>query len=230
MAEFLAAAGTALWLGLLTSISPCPLATNIAAVSYIGRTVSSPWRAVWAGVLYAAGRMAAYAAIGALLVFSVLSAPAVSHTLQKFMIRVLGPILLAAGFLLLDWLPLRLPQWSVSSAVQQRLGRSGGPGAAALGFLFALTFCPVSAALFFGSLLPLAIEGRSPVLLPSLYGIGTALPVIGVALVLATGAATVGRIFDQVTRFERAARLFTAVVFIAVGGWFTLRYTIGLEL
>ncbi len=229
MAELLAAAGTALWLGLLTAISPCPLATNVAAVSYIGRAVASPSRAVWAGLLYAAGRMLAYVALGALLVFSLLSAPAVSHALQKYMIRALGPILLVVGVVLLDWLPLRLPEWSIGEGLQRRLGHAGAAGAALLGFLFALSFCPISAALFFGSLLPLAVESRSVVLLPSLYGVGTALPVVAVAIALAAGASGIGKAFAAVGRFERGARLVTAVVFLAVGAWFTARYTLGLE-
>jgi len=226
--ELFAAAGTALWLGLLTSISPCPMATNIAAVSYIGRTVDAPSRVVWTGVLYALGRMLAYVAVGALLVFSLLSAPVVSHALQKYMIRALGPFLVLAGILLLEWIPLRLPQFSVGEGAQARIGRWGAIGGAVLGFLFALTFCPVSAALFFGSLLPLAVESRSAVLLPSLYGLGTAIPVIGFAVVIATGVASVGRLFDRIGRIERVARIATGIVFLAVGAWFTLKYTVGL--
>lgn len=229
MVELVAAAGTAVWLGLLTAASPCPLATNIAAVSYIGRSVGSPSRAVWSGVFYAAGRMLAYAGLGALLVFSLLSAPAVSHALQKYMIRALGPLLVVAGVLLLDLLPLRWPRWSIGDGLQRRLGQRGSTGAAALGFLFALTFCPISAALFFGSLLPLAVERRSPLLLPLLYGAGTAAPVVAVAVGLATGASGIGKAFDRIGTFERAARIVTAVVFLLVGSWFTARYTLGLE-
>jgi cytochrome c biogenesis protein CcdA len=225
--ELLAAAGTALWLGVLTSISPCPMATNVAAVSYIGRTVMAPGRVVWTGVLYAAGRMLAYVAVGALLVFSLLSAPVLSHALQKYMIRALGPLLAVAGVLLLEWVPLRLPQFSIGVGMQERLGRWGAAGGALLGFLFALTFCPISAAIFFGSLLPLALEVRSSILLPSLYGLGTALPVVAFAVLLATSAGAVGRTFDRIGRIEKVARLATAIVFLAVGGWFTLKYTFG---
>lgn len=230
MVELLAGAGTALWLGLLTSISPCPLATNVAAVSYIGRSVSAPTQVVWTGVLYAIGRMLAYVLVGGLLVYSLLSAPTVSHALQKYMIRVLGPLLVVAGVLLLEWIPLKVPQWSVSERVQQRLGGWGPPGGAALGFLFALAFCPVSAALFFGSLLPVATELRSPVLLPSLYGAGTAVPVIGAAFILATSASRIAGLFARVARVERVARIVTAIVFIVVGAWFTVRYTFGVPL
>lgn len=229
MVELAVTAGAALWLGVLTSISPCPLATNIAAVSYIGRGVGSRGRVAWTGVLYAAGRMAAYVALGALIVGALLRAPAVSHALQKYMVRALGPFLLVAGVVLLEVLPLRLPKLAPGAATGERLARRGAAGGALLGFLFALAFCPVSAALFFGSLLPLALEARSSVLVPAIYGFGTALPVIAVAGVLAGGAESIGRHFDRLAAIERWARRMTAIVFLAVGAWFTLKYTLHIE-
>jgi cytochrome c-type biogenesis protein len=74
---------TAVWLGLLTSISPCPLASNIAAISYIGRRVGSPRQVMLSGVLYTLGRSLAYVVLGALLVASVLSVPQLSMFLHN---------------------------------------------------------------------------------------------------------------------------------------------------
>lgn len=228
MVELVGAAASALWLGILTSISPCPLATNIAAVSYICRDAKGAASVVRTSVLYALGRMAAYVGLGAALVYGLLAAPTISHALQKHMIRVIGPALLLASVLLLGWIPLPWSGLRVGDRLRDRAANRGAFGAAGLGFLFALTFCPVSAALFFGALLPVAIEARSAVLVPSAYGIGTALPVVVVAGAIAAGASQVARVFERTARFETWARRLTAAVFVLIGVWFTVRYTLRL--
>ncbi|MCD4750728.1 MAG: aromatic aminobenezylarsenical efflux permease ArsG family transporter, partial [Thermoanaerobaculales bacterium] len=200
------AAGSALWLGILTSISPCPLATNIAAVSYVGRQVGSTGAVLLSGALYTAGRSFAYLVLGAAAVWSLMSVVAVSNFLQGGFHRALGPLLIVVGLLLLGVFKLNLPGFGVSAALQQRVDRSGVWGAGLLGIVFALSFCPVSAALFFGSLVPLAVDHGSPLLLPTVYGIGTALPVAAFALLLAAGAGRLGKALDRVQAFEIWAR------------------------
>ncbi len=226
MGELLGASASALWLGILTSISPCPLATNIAAVSYIGQQLDRPRRVLWSGLLYAAGRTAAYALVAAALILSLLSAPVVSHFLQKYMIVVLGPILIVTALVLLGAINLPAMSRGVSARLQERVDRMGIAGAGVLGFVFALSFCPVSAALFFGSLIPLAIEARSGFWLPSVYGVGTALPVVGFAILIGCAANLVGRAFESVVRVEKWARRVTAIVFLGIGVYFTLVYTL----
>ena len=112
----------------------------------------------------------------------------------------------------------------MSERLQQRVERWGLLGALALGVLFALSFCPVSATLFFGSLLPLAVQHESGVLLPLVYGIGTAIPVVAFALVLAFGARWLGKLFERVTQVERWMRVITGVVFVGVGIYMSLLY------
>ena len=177
---------SALWLGILTSISPCPLATNIAAISYIGRRVGSPRQVLLSGMLYALGRSLAYLALGMLLVASVLSIPQLSLFLQKYMNKLLGPILIVVAMFLLGLIQLNITGPGVSDTMQKRVDALGMWGALVLGILFALTFCPVSAALFFGSLIPLSVKVGSGVALPGVYGIGTALPVLAFAVLIAT--------------------------------------------
>lgn len=222
MPEGLLAAATAAWLGILTSVSPCPLATNVAAISYVGRRVASPRRVLLAGLLYTLGRAVTYAALGLLIVLSLLSAPQTSHLLQKYMIKLLGPLLILVGMVLLDLVRFRTPGAGVSDGLRARSERMGEWGAGLLGMVFALSFCPVSAALFFGSLLPLAVQSRSPVLFPSLYGIGTALPVVVFAVVIAAGLGSVGRLFDRVARVEIWVRRATGAVFTGIGVYFCL--------
>jgi len=173
MEPFLAAL-SALWLGVLTSVSPCPLATNIAAVSYLSHRLDDTSRVFARGVAYTAGRIATYAALGAVLVAGLLRAPVVSVLLGRYLNQFLGPLLILVGMVLLDLLPMPALGGSVAARFRERLaGRGGVVGAFALGALFALSFCPVSAALFFGSLVPLAAAHDSPILLPSLFGTGT---------------------------------------------------------
>jgi cytochrome c biogenesis protein CcdA len=219
-------ASTALWLGILTSISPCPLATNIAAVSYVGRQVGSNRAVLLSGGLYTAGRALAYAVLGAAAVWSLMSMVAVSSFLQGGFRRALGPLLIVVGLMLLGALKLHVPGRGVSEGLQRRVDRSGILGAGLLGIVFALSFCPVSAGLFFGSLVPLAADQESPFLLPILYGIGTALPVAAFAILIAVGARWLGEVLDRVQAFEVWARRATAVIFIGVGVYETLRWTL----
>ena len=228
MNEWLLGAGTALWLGILTSISPCPLATNIAAVSYISRRVEKTRLALFSGLLYALGRTLTYVALGVILSASLLAVPQLSHFLQKYMNMLMGPLLVIVGMFLLELLTLPTGEggggWG--QKMQAHADKMGVWGAGLLGIVFALSFCPTSAALFFGSLLPLTVQSGSSVIYPGLYGIGTALPVLGFALVIALGANGLGAAFKRVSSFELWARRVTGVIFIAIGVWMTLRFVL----
>lgn len=228
--EALISAGSAVWLGILTSISPCPLATNVAAISYLGRRVDSPRHVLGGGLLYTVGRTVAYVALGFVCVMGLLSMPEVSRFLQRHMNRILGPVLIVAGVFLLEVIRPVLPGLGRrGEKLRERLQSKGVWGAAPLGALFALSFCPVSAALFFGSLVPLAVRFDSPVLFPTLYGAGTALPVVGFAVLVAFGARFVARAFDRLAVVERWARRLTGVVFVVVGIYMTVIYTLGIQ-
>lgn len=224
MDSLLIAAGTAAWLGILTSISPCPLATNIAAISYLGKQISRPGYVVWSGLAYTLGRTLVYLGLGIIIVAGLLNIPALSFFLQENINKILGPVLILTGIFLLEIIPLRLPGFSVSTATQNRLASRGHWGAFILGFLFALSFCPVSAGLFFGSLIPLAVKENSQFAMPAIYGIGTALPVIIFAVVVSLATGAVGKIFDKLTIYERWARRLTGLIFIAVGIYLCLKY------
>jgi len=222
----LAVSATAVWMGLLTSVSPCPLATNIAAMSYIGREVGSRRRTLVAGLLYTLGRAFAYAALAAILVGGLLSIPEVALFLQTHINRILGPLLVAVGLVLLEW--VRLPGFGsqLYDRTGERLVKAGLLGALPLGAVLALAFCPVSAGLFFGGLIPLAVDHRSAVWLPALYGLGTGLPVVVFAVLVSAGLAWVGSAFHRLQAVERWARCVTAVVVILVGLYYTWSFTI----
>ncbi|MDY6904424.1 MAG: aromatic aminobenezylarsenical efflux permease ArsG family transporter [Thermodesulfobacteriota bacterium] len=222
---------SAVWFGILTAISPCPLATNIAATTFIGRQIRTRFGTLVAGAAYTAGRALAYILICAIIVAGLFSIPGTAMFLQQYMNKLLGPLLIVAGLMILDIVPLRLPAFGGTDAgFMYRLSNSGVIGAVFLGFIFALSFCPVSAALFFGSILPLALKFESGVWLPLWYGIGTALPVIAFALVLAFSARFAGKFVHGLTVVERYLRWLTAVVFMAIGLYFTIVYTLGVTL
>lgn len=219
-----AATGMALLLGIQTSISPCPLAANIAAVSYIGRRVGRPGLVLASGLLYTLGRMVVYIALGWLLTLSLISASAVSMSLQHYMNLLLGPLLILIGMFLLELLGTRWTGVSVGEAWQQRAERLGIWGAGLLGIVFALAFCPVSAAFFFGGLLTLAVQNQSPLLLPAVFGAGTALPAFTFAVVIALSAGWVGVIFDRLRTIEFWARRIAGLAFILAGIYLSLHY------
>lgn len=220
MTGLLAGIGSALWLGIMTSISPCPLATNIAAISFIAKKVSRPALVLVSGAAYTAGRMVSYAVLGIILVNSLLSVPQVAQFLQKYMNRALGPLLVATGLVLLGIIKLKVPGFSLSQKGQDKLAGAGVPGAFLLGTVFALAFCPVSAALFFGSLVPLAINGKNGVVLPLVYGIGTGLPVLIFAFAIALGVASLGRWFRRLASIEYYMRMSTGAIFILAGAYY----------
>jgi cytochrome c-type biogenesis protein len=210
--------GMAVWFGILTSISPCPLATNITAISFIGRRVDRASHVLLAGVLYTAGRMATYIVLGIVLVSSTQLVPPVANFLQKYMVYLLGPSLIIIGILLLDIFKINpFSNGIIWTGLQTRIERAGIWGALLMGIVFALSFCPVSAALFFGSLFSLAIKHQSMVVLPSVYGIGTAIPVLAFAFIIAFSANVIGRVFNALTIFEKWARNATGIIFILAG-------------
>jgi cytochrome c-type biogenesis protein len=219
MDNFWIGIASAVWLGILTSISPCPLATNIVAISYIGKQADRPRTVLLTGTMYTLGRALTYVILGTFLVASLLSLPALSNFLQRYMNKVLGPVLILVGMLLLELLRLPALGGSGTSRFGERLGRPGAWGAALLGMLFALSFCPTSAALFFGSLIPLSTKSNSAVTL-----LGTALPVFVFAVLVAAGARSVALVFQKLSAVEVWARRITGVVFLMVGIYFCFTY------
>lgn len=218
-AAFLGAA----WLGLLTSISPCPLATNIAAVSFLARRMHTRRMAVAGALAYALGRAFVYLLIGLLVTWGLASAPALSSILQRAMVPFLGPLLILVGLILLGWLKLPVDFGFKNETVAAALSRCGLLGEFSLGALFALTFCPVSAALFFGALLPMAIAQAPAWPLFATYGIATALPVGILAVLLALGAGAARTLIQSIQGSQEKIRMASGAIIILVGVWLTTR-------
>ena len=213
-----------IWLGILTSISPCPLATNVAATTYIGKQIDSPYATILAAIAYTIGRTLSYVMIATAIIAGLISIPGVANFLQTRMNQILGPILLVTGLFILELVPIKLPSISINANLLKKLGDSGIGGAVALGFLFALTFCPISAALFFGGVIPLSLEFKSRLILPLFFGIGTAAPVIGFAVIIAYSTRFAGIFFNKLSAAERWLRRITGGIFVFVGVYLCLKY------
>lgn len=224
----LAVTGTGLVLGLITAVSPCPLATNLAATAWLSRHAASRRRALLGALAYTGGRVAAYGAVAAILALGALGAPEVSHALQEWLPPFVGPLLVLTAMVLLELLPLPWGNKGMSQGTAERLARLGVLGEFLLGFVFALTFCPASAALFFGSLLPQALA--SPTAAPPViaYGIGTSIPIGVFAVAVAIGAGFVSRWGAGIARWQTRIRVITGSVLLLLGLYLIARDTIGL--
>lgn len=209
---------SALFLGLITAISPCPLATNIAAIAYVSRRVKERRYAVITGALYTLGRMFSYSIIGVLIIVAGLEIPGVATFLQDFGEQVLGPLLIVIGVIMLsiNRMPFSLGGGRLSS-IGGKVANWGMIGGFLLGALFALAFCPYSAVLFFGVLIPLSLKSAGGVTLPAVYAIGTGLPVLVFGVLISAGVARVSTWLNAVTRAEKIIRVAVSIIFIGVG-------------
>ena len=215
---------SALGLGIFTSISPCPLASNIVAVSFLSKKITHPAAVFISGLAYTFGRMTSYVVLGWIIIHSLVSVPQTALFLQKYMGKALGPVLIVTGLILLEIITFHLPGFSFSHKHHNKLAESGASGAFLLGFIFALAFCPVSAAFFFGSLIPLTLNHPSGALLPFVYGIGTGLPVLVFAMAIALGVTSLSHWFHKLTKIELYTRKVMGLIFIGAGIFYVWAY------
>jgi len=213
-------------LGVLTSISPCPLAANIAAVAYLSKSLKTAKNTLANGAYYALGRAASYTLL-AVLIYCGLSAFQISKPVQDWGEKMLGPLLVFMGLAILNVVKIKLLSGGGRlEKIKFWLAGKGGLGAFLLGVVFALAFCPYGAVLFFGALIPLVMESSGGLLLPSLFALGTGLPVIVFSFVIAFGTQRIGKAFRAVQKIEKIARLAAAIIFLVIGVYY-LRFLIG---
>jgi len=207
---------TALILGLMTAISPCPLATNISAIGFISRDIEDRKRVFLNGVVYTLGRALSYTGLAVVLYFGA-SQMNVSMIFQGWGEKLLGPALIIIGLFMLDVIKLRLPGFS---SLTERLGEKGKGsylGTLLLGMVFALAFCPYSGVLYFAMLIPMTVSSASGLYLPVVFAIATGLPVIVFAWLLAFAVGNVGSLYNHIKTFEIWFRRVVSVLFILVG-------------
>ena len=222
MPEWALVAG-AMWLGILTSISPCPLATNLAAVAFLSRRADRRVAIVWSSAAYTAGRVAAYVLLAVVIVVGVVSIPGVSKFVRTGLQDLIGPGLILTGMVVTGLLPFRLPGSGRANSLGTRLAGCGILGEFLMGTVFALAFCPVSAALYFGGLMPSVVQSGASFVLPLSYGAGTALPVLVATGLLVCG---VGMVSDRLRKMQALGAILqrgSGWVLVAIGVWLTIR-------
>lgn len=213
----------AFFIGLMTAISPCPMATNITAIAYVSRKIENSKHTLLVGILYASGRAFSYAALASLIVYAGVNTQGISFFLQAYGEKLLGPLLLLVGVVMLELVKVDLFKGGNRLAsLQAKLTEKGYLGAFLLGVLFSLAFCPFSGVLYFGMLIPLALKTGDAIILPSVFGLATGLPVILFSILLVKSVSTLGRIMNKVQKFERGMRLIVGAVFILVGLYYIL--------
>jgi len=207
---------TAFLLGILTSISPCPLATNITAVAFISKDIKTPKHTILSGLFYTLGRGISYTLLATLIYFG-LSSFKVSSIFQGWGDKILGPILIIIGLIMFDVIKINLNTGDKTERIKLWLSNKGYLGSLALGMLFAFAFCPYSGVLFFGVLIPLILKSASGLLLPSVFALGTGLPVIIFSFLIAYSMKTVSKAFQSVQKVEKWLRYGVAGIFILTG-------------
>lgn len=212
---------TAAVLGLMTAISPCPLATNISAIGYISRDLSDRRRVFLNGLVYTLGRAVTYTGI-ALIIFLGASQLDISGWFQRWGEKLLGPILIIIGLFMLDLIKLRFPGIGSFTDKIGEKGRNSYLNTLLLGILFAMAFCPYSGVLYFVMLIPMTVASADGLYLPVIFAIATGIPVIIFAWVLAYAVGNLGRIYSRIKSFELWFRRVVAVLFIGVGIWYII--------
>lgn len=214
---------TAIVLGLMTAISPCPLATNISAIGFISRDIVNRKRVFMNGLVYTLGRVISYSGLAVLLYFGA-SQMNISMLFQGWGEKVLGPLLILIGLFMLGVLKIKFPGFG---SLTEKIGESGKGSywsSLLLGMVFALAFCPYSGVLYFAMLIPMTIASASGLYLPVLYAIATGLPVIIFAWLLAFAVGNVGKLYNHIKTFELWFRRVVAVVFIGVGIYYVVLF------
>lgn len=217
---------TAFLLGILTAVSPCPLATNITAIGYISKDIENRDKIFWSGILYTLGRIISYTVLG-VIVISILregsSMFAIQKAISKYGEMFIAPALIFIGLFMLFGDKLNLPKFGFTHT--EKAGKLKGLwGSLLLGMLFALTFCPTSGMLYFGMLMPMSASATGGYLLPIIFAIATGLPVIIVAWILAYSVAGLGSFYNKIQVFQKWFNRIVALVFIVVGIYYAITF------
>jgi len=214
---------SAFLLGLMTAISPCPLATNITAIGFISKDIKNRRRVFYNGLIYTLGRAVSYTTIG-IIFFLGANRFKLSGALQQWGEKLLGPLLILIGLLMLDVIRLNFPGLGKLTEKLEAKSKSGFWGVLLLGIVFALAFCPYSGVLYFGMLIPMTISSASGLYLPIIFAIATGIPVIIFAWILAFSVGKVGTVYNKVKTFEIWFRRVIAMLFIGVGIYYVVIY------
>ena len=204
-------------LGLMTAISPCPLATNITATAFISKNITSKRKVFLSGVLYSLGRAFSYTLIGLILFFGA-SKFHIARFFSQNGEKYLGLLLLVIGLIMLNVIKLNfLNKFNFTEKLSEKFQGKGLLGSFLIGAIFALAFCPYSGALYFGMLIPMTISSVDGLFLPIVFALGTGLPVLIFTYLLAFSVGKIGIFHRKISKAEKVMRLVAGVVFVITG-------------
>jgi cytochrome c-type biogenesis protein len=217
---------TAFILGLLTAVSPCPLATNITAIGFISKDIESRRRVFFSGIFYTVGRILAYSILGAILIYILRSGAdmfSIQKGINRWGERLIAPIMVIIGLFMLFGDKIQLPKLSFSNNIKGGKFKGAG-GSLLLGIIFAMAFCPTSGVLYFGMLIPMSAGATGGYLLPLVFALATGLPVIIVAWILAFSIAGIGTFYNRMRIFQKWFNGIVAILFILVGIYYFVTF------
>lgn len=210
---------SAFLLGLMTAISPCPLATNITAIGYISKDITDKKLVFYNGLIYTLGRAISYTLIGLLFFFGA-SQLELSGVFQEWGEKLIGPILIIIGLFMLGLINLKIPGLGSLTEKMEKNNNKSFWNVLLLGIVFALAFCPYSGVLYFGMLIPMTITNASGLYLPAVFALATGIPVIIFAWLIAFSFGSLGLVYNRIKTFEKWFRKIIATVFILIGAYY----------
>jgi len=205
----------------MTAISPCPLATNITAIGFIGKDIENRNKVFINGLVYTTGRAFSYVLL-AMILFYGADQFKISGFFQQYGEKIIGPLLILIGLFMLDVLRINFPGISSFSEKFNKKKSGSYLDVLLLGIVFALAFCPYSGVLYFGMLIPMTISSGDPILQPLLFSVATGIPVIIFAWLIAYTISSVGKVYNKIKTFEIWFRRVIAVLFIGVGIYYVV--------
>ncbi len=216
---------TAFVLGLMTAISPCPLATNISAIGFISRDIEDRTRVFKSGIFYTLGRAFSYTALAVILYFGA-SQIHISMLFQGWGEKLLGPVLIIIGLFMLGVISFNFPGFTRFNEMLGAKAKESFWGSFLLGAVFAMAFCPYSGVLYFGMLMPITVASASGLYLPLVFAVATGLPVVLFAWMLAYAMHNVGKTHNRIRSFELWFRRVVGGLFIGVGLYYSFIFFI----
>ncbi|MFW6286078.1 MAG: aromatic aminobenezylarsenical efflux permease ArsG family transporter [Nanoarchaeota archaeon] len=213
------------FIGLMMAISPCPLATNITAIAFVSKNITNKFKTLMIGFSYTLGRMFTYVLIASMIVYFGLNTQQISLFLQAYGEMFLGPLMIIIGLIFLQLIKLNFIKGNSKfiEDLKLKLSTKGYIGSFLLGVIFALAFCPFSAVLFFGMLIPLALKAGDGIIIPAVFSLATGLPVIIMSIMLVYSVSSLGKVMNKIQTFERYTRMIIGIIFIIVGIYYVLR-------
>jgi len=213
------------FIGLMMAISPCPLATNITAIAFVSKNITNKLKTLMIGLSYTLGRMFTYILIASMIVYFGLNTQSISLFLQKYGEMIIGPLMIFIGLVLLqiikfDFMKSKSKKLEI---LKLKLSKKGYIGSFFLGILFALAFCPFSAVLFFGMLIPLALKTGDGILIPAIFSFATGLPVIIMSIILVYSISSLGNVMNKIQIFEKNTRNIVGIIFMIVGMYYLIK-------